>query len=185
MALCYFVDLKNPFNTVPREKLWKHMEDLKVPNELRVAIHRLYDQDRARIKTKDGISEWFGNDIGVRHGCPLSPTLFGLYVDKLKDWMNKTLGGGVQLVKYMVKLLLYVDNFILIAQTTKDLREHLRILKVLHKEVGMQVNTSKTKIMIFSLKKKQQQADFHLEGNVLEIVVEYKYLGMDFNNKLN
>ena len=53
------------------------------------------------------------------------------------------------------------------------------------KEVGMQVNTSKTKIMIFSNKSKQSQHMFFFKGNILEEVNEYKYLEIDFNNKLN
>ena len=49
----------------------------------------------------------------------------------------------------------------------------------------MQVNTNKTKVMKLSLRKKQQEVDFQFKGNTLEIVEEYKYLGIDFNNKLN
>ena len=88
-------------------------------------------------------------------------------------------------MKNVVKLLLYADDLILIAQTAKDLREHLKTLESFCHEVGMQVNTSKTKVIVFSLRKNQRDADFQFEGNTLEIVEEYKYLGIDFNNKLN
>lgn len=53
------------------------------------------------------------------------------------------------------------------------------------REVGMHVNTNKTKIIIFSNKSKQSQHTFFFEENILEQVNEYKYLGIDFNNKLN
>ena len=49
----------------------------------------------------------------------------------------------------------------------------------------MQVNTSKTRIMIFSNKKKQSHHTFFFEDNILEEVNEYKDLAIDFNNKLN
>ena len=62
---------------------------------------------------------------------------------------------------------------------------HLYALEHFCKAVGMQVNTSKTKIMIFSNKRKHSQHMFFFEGNILEEVNEYKYLGIDFNNKLN
>ena len=39
--------------------------------------------------------------------------------------------------------------------------------------------------MIFSNKRKQRQHTLFFEGNILEEVNEYKYLGIDFNNKLN
>jgi hypothetical protein len=52
--------------------------------------------------------------MGVKHGCPLSPTLFGLYIDKLEAWLSRTDGEGVHLARYVVKILLYADGLILI-----------------------------------------------------------------------
>ena len=64
------------------------------------------------------MSECFGSDIGVKQGCLLSPTLFGLYIDKLEEWLNKANGEGIQLAEYVIRLLLYADDLILIAKTT-------------------------------------------------------------------
>ena len=44
---------------------------------------------------------------------------------------------------------------------------------------------SKTKIVIFSLSRKGNPTTFLFEGNPLEIVKEYKYLGIDFHYKLS
>jgi hypothetical protein len=49
----------------------------------------------------------------------------------------------------------------------------------------MQVNTSKTKVLIFSSKRKHKQHKFYFEGNTLEEVEDYKYLGVDFNKNLS
>ncbi len=62
---------------------------------------------------------------------------------------------------------------------------HLYSLEHFCKAVEMQVNTNKTKIMIFSNKKKQNQHTFFFEDIILEEVKEDKYLKIDFNNKLN
>ena len=99
--------------------------------------------------------------------------------------MSKTDGEGVHLAGYVVKLLLYVDDLILISQTAHGLKEHLRALEHFYQEVGMQVNISKTKIMIFSLSRKGKPTTFIFEGNPLEIVKQYKYLGIDFHYKLS
>ena len=94
------------------------MEELEVPTEYRVVVYKLYKQVKAKIKTKVGMSECFGSDIGVKEGCPLSPTLFGLYIDKLEEWLNKANGEGIQLVEYVIILFLYANDLILIAKIT-------------------------------------------------------------------
>ena len=179
------MDFKKSFDTVPRDKIWNKMEELGIPDGYCTAVHRLYENVLAKIRTSEGMSQCFGSDIGVKKACPLSPTLFGLYIDKLGAWLSKTNDEGVHLAGYVVKLLLYADDLILISQTTHSLREHLRALEHFCQEVGMQVNISKTKIMIFSLSRKGKPTTFLFEGIPLEIVKEYKYLGIDFHYKLS
>ena len=116
------------------------------------------------------MSKCFGSDIGVEQGCPLSPTLFGLYIDNLEAWLDKTEGEGVHLAGYMVKLLLYADDLILISKMAYGLRDHLGALEKFCQEVGMQVNITKTKVMIFSLRRKEKHITFLFERNPLEIV---------------
>ena len=97
--------------------------------ELRTAVHRLYAQVKAKIKTMDELSKCFGSNIGVKQGCPLSPTLFGFYIDKLEKWLNMASGEGVQLANYVIRLLLYENDLIIITKTTNDLRKHLKELE--------------------------------------------------------
>ena len=106
------------FDTIPKDKLWNRMEELEVPTEYRVVVYKLYKQIKVKIRTKVGMSKCFSSDIGVKQGCPLSPTLFDLYTDKLEEWLNKANGEGIQLDEYVIRFLLYVDDLILIAKTT-------------------------------------------------------------------
>ncbi|KAH9310082.1 hypothetical protein KI387_037993, partial [Taxus chinensis] len=120
--------------------MWDIMEELGISDKYRAAVHKLYEQVRAKIKTNDGLSECFGSDIRVKQGCPLSPTLFGLYIDKLEEWIDRTGGDGTHLASYVVKMLLYVDDLILMAKTKQGLQEHLKVLELFCQEVGMQAN---------------------------------------------
>lgn len=72
-AFCCFVDFRKAFHIVPIDKLWNRMEELGVPKEHREVFHKLYEQVRSKIRTKEGVSKCFGSDIGVKQGCPLSP----------------------------------------------------------------------------------------------------------------
>jgi hypothetical protein len=94
------------------------MEELGVPRHLRADVHRLYEEVKVKIRTSVDISEIFRSDIGVKQGCPLSPTLFGLYIDKLEEWLNSQGGDGIHLGKFVIRLLLYTNDLILIAKST-------------------------------------------------------------------
>jgi hypothetical protein len=71
-----------------------------------------------RLKSKSerstDISKSFRSDIGVKQGCPLSPTLFGLYIDKLEEWLNLQDDDGALLGEFVIRLLLYANDLILI-----------------------------------------------------------------------
>jgi hypothetical protein len=49
----------------------------------------------------------------------------------------------------------------------------------------MKVNITKTKIMIFFLNGKDKPITFLFKASPLEIVKEYKYLGIDFHYNLS
>ena len=59
--------------------------------------------------------------------------------------------------KFVIRLLLYVYDLILIAKLALGLQEHLHSLEHFCKRVGMQVNISKTKVVVFSNKRKHNQ----------------------------
>jgi len=161
------------------------MEELEIPFQYRVVVHRLCEEVKVKIRTSTDISESFRDDIRVKQGFPLSPTLFGLYIDKLEEWLNLHSGDGVRLGEFVITLPLYADDLVLIAKSAHGFQMHLYALKNFCKSVGMQVNTSKNKIMIFSNKRDKSQHTFFFEGNILEEINENKYLRIDFKNKLN
>ncbi|KAH9312316.1 hypothetical protein KI387_027351 [Taxus chinensis] len=182
---CCFVDFRKAFDMVPREKLWCKMQELGIPLQFRATVHRLYVRVGIKIRTKTGTSESFRSDIGFKQGCPLSPTLLGLYIDQLEELLNMEGGEGIWLGEYVIRLLLYADDLILIATSAQGLQKQLLTLEAFCKKIGMQVNISKTKIMVFSNRRKRNQQPFFFEGSTLEEVTDYKYLGIDFNNKLS
>jgi hypothetical protein len=65
----------------PRKNLWNRLEEIKFPLELRVATKRMYDNIISKFKNIKSWSKEINCNIGVKQGCPLSPTLFGIYID--------------------------------------------------------------------------------------------------------
>jgi hypothetical protein len=79
---CCFVDFRKYFDMVPRKNLWNRLEEIKVPLKLRVVAIRMYENVITKFKNTKGWSKEINYNIGVKQGCPLSPTLFGIYIDK-------------------------------------------------------------------------------------------------------
>ena len=40
------------------------------------------------VRTPKGISDIVHSTIGVKQGCPLSPTLFDMYIDEMSDYID-------------------------------------------------------------------------------------------------
>lgn len=57
----------------------------------------LYERVLGRVRTGAGWIEEIMSTIGVKQGYPLSPTLFGLYIDELENFIE-TLGPSGRLL---------------------------------------------------------------------------------------
>jgi hypothetical protein len=97
---------------------------------------------------------------------------------------NLAVKKGFPLTGIVINLLLYVDDIVLMARSPHDLENQLRILKDFCSNMGMTVNTDKTKVMIIKSNKITYDT-FIYDNNNLEEVTSYKYLGIDIHHKLN
>ena len=77
-------------------------------------------------------------------------------------------------------ILLYADDTAILAESEGDLKNALVKYENYCNAWKLTVNVDKSKIIVFS-KGRQTNYDFNLCGSRLEIVKEYKYLGILFN----
>ena len=113
----------------------------------------------------------------------MSPTLFGIYIDKLEECLEKEGCVRPTLTGIVINLLIYANDIIIMARSPRDLENELRILKDFFSNMGMTVNSDKTKVMI--IKSNKIPYDTFIYDNNLEEVTSYKYLGIDIHHKLN
>ena len=182
---CCFVDFRKAFDTIPRTVLWQVLEDLGVSGRVLTIIKSMYAQDSAAVKTSAGLSEIFRCLLGVKQGCPLSPTLFGLYVDGLEKHLLQTSGiDAPELIGELVPLLLYADDLILMSTSKEGLQRQIDALADFCAGRQLEVNLSKTKIVVFETRR-SDCAPFVFQGKVVERVEEYRYLGFVFHATRN
>jgi hypothetical protein len=127
-VLC-FIDFRKSFDTIPRTNLWNRLEEIKFPSGLRVVMIKLYENVISKFRSIKGWSKEIKCNIGVKKGFPLSPTLFGIYIDNLEDCLEATICVGPTLASIVIILLLYADDIFLMERNPYDLSKHLIILK--------------------------------------------------------
>ena len=60
--------------------------------------------------------------MGSSKGCPLSPALVGLYVDRLERHLLESADIDVALRRFLALLLLYADDLIMMSTTAAGLQ---------------------------------------------------------------
>ena len=74
-----FVDFTKAFDTVNREHLFKILEKLDCPPKFVRLIKCLYTQVHDRLIIDGELTEPFEYNSGVKQGCKLAPSLYGIY----------------------------------------------------------------------------------------------------------
>ena len=147
------------------------------------AIYALYERVTGRVRCPSGLSEAIASTIGVKQGCPLSPTLFGLYIGEISDYILRVGGEGGTLAGTPVHIMLYADDIVLISESSEGLQSHLTALDDFCTQRGLTVNLGKTKVMIFHTSSAMRSAaTFTAGGGRVDVVTSYVYLGVTFTS---
>jgi hypothetical protein len=130
----------------------------------------------------------FDTPVGVRQGCVLSPSLFLVFINQLASHMKDKGKHGVQLFPDIMELLmlLFADDVVLLSTTPGGLQNQLNVLKTCCDNMSLTINIDKTKVMVFRkggfLGKREKWV---YEGNRLEVVNNYCYLGFNFTTMIS
>ena len=89
-----FIDYVKAFDCVDRNKLWKILQEMGLPEHLTCLLRNLYEGQEATVRTGCGTTDWFQIRKGVHQGCILSPaylTYMQNTSSKIRGWMNHKL----------------------------------------------------------------------------------------------
>jgi exonuclease III len=181
-----FVDLSKAYDSVIRQKIWDRLFHLGFRGKILHSLVSYYQNVSARLKFQEGVSDSFECNMGVKQGCPLSPFLFGVFIEILHDAVQATtphLGAKLEFVlpAIAIALLMYADDISLLEEEPRGLQELLDILAQFCSDNDMHANLDKTRSMVFNrehAKRSQLNFVFKLQGVAIQKANEYKYLGL-------
>ena len=123
------------------------------------------------MKINGFISRPFASSVGVKQGCVLSPLLFNLYLSDLPAVFNDNDCFPVHVNSLSTNCLMFADDLVLLSETADGLQKCINRLDAYCKKWSLNINLSKTKVIIFN-KGGHKISNFkcHLHNNEIEIV---------------
>ena len=174
-----FVDLEKAYDRVPRGILWGVLQEYGVDGALLRAIQSLYRRSVSLVRVSGSKSDLFPVGVGLRQGCPLSPVLFIVFMDRIS---RRSRGAeGVEFGGGRIASLLFADDVVLFASSSIDLQLSLGRFAAECEAVGMRISTSKSEAMVLS--RKRVDCILRVGEEVLPQVEEFKYLGILFTSE--
>ena len=180
-----FIDFKKAFDSICHDALFLKLQQNGIGGLFYKIVKSMYLNTKLCVRTSSGLTKGFSSNVGVRQGCSLSPLLFNLFLADLQPWLDNN-KDSVQLFSRSLSHLLYADDLVILSESPDGLQSNLNSLEEYCKKWKLSVNPQKSKVMIFSNPSSRRcgiQADsFYFGPTKLEVVTEYKYLGVIFSN---
>ena len=181
---CAFIDYSKAFDSVWRPGLWYKLIKSGITGKMYTLIYNMYQDIRSCVAVNGECSQFFNSYIGVRQGENLSPMLFYIFVNDLEKYLiendcEQLSFNDVEIANFLkITVLLYAGRHNCVCRPCKGLAKSIKFINQYCEEWKLTVNKKKTKIMIFSRGKYSGNVNFTLNNKVLDIVDDFKYLGV-------
>lgn len=181
-AYAFFVDFSAAFDRVDRNCLFYKLATLGLSSKVRNIIRAMYSGTTGRVWSKLGLTRMFESLMGVKQGDILSPLLFALFINDLEENMI----GGIKIGGKTIKLLAFADDIVLLAPNAAVLQVMINYLDKYCMKWNLSVNIDKSKIMVFRNGGRPAKIEkWWYRGMLIDVVKEFKYLGVLFTSTLN
>ena len=118
--------------------------------------------------------------VGVWQGCPLSPTLFGIFFDSLDAQLQaESAAAGVECRGARVPGLFYADDVAMLSPSAQGLQLLPDTMQSFCVTNGLTISIPKTEVVVFG--GDQQQCQWHVGSHRLKRSESFIYLGMLFH----
>ena len=178
-----FVDFRKAFDSVWHKGLmYKLLSQYNIGGKLYGLIRSMYSNARSCVKLPDGVTQTFKLERGIKQGDTLSPYLFNLYLNDINDIFTGNDCCPPKLGDHKVNCLLYADDLLILSETSQGLQSALNKLNIYCRTWHLKINLKKTKVMIFSNRRKSENIKYLFGKENISITDKYTYLGINFTS---
>jgi hypothetical protein len=181
------LDAVKAFDLQWREALFYKLmnENLKLNNSMsKVILLRIYyDSLESMILNNKKFSRLFKLFRGVKQGGVLSGSLFNFFINELIELCcNANI--GAKFIDIIVCILIFCDDICLLSDSIEEMQVLLKLCEEFANKWGIEFNLEKCKYMVFG-KIKSNNIIFKLNNQIISSTDCFKYLGLEFNSKLD
>jgi hypothetical protein len=180
---CCFIDFKKEFDTIWRAGLWQKLINSNIHGKIFKIIFSFYDNFKSCVKSGHTFSDFFHLRYWCKTGRKFIPFLFAIYLNDLEEFLTEHCKTGLDTLNslsvenlnvYMkLFLLLYADDTVIFAESQQELQQILKLFEHYCNIWKLKVNISKTKIVVFSKKKSNQNFSYEMFGEKLSQQDDY------------
>ena len=145
-------------------------------------IKKLNSNLTARIQTRFGLTKEIPIKDSIRQGGVLSVVEYATLIDEISKELRKRNQGVTTAAGTKIDSLLWMDDVCLIHSDRDELQQMLDITNHVAKKYHIEFGAAKCKVVKIG---KGPSSKLTLNGQILEEVEAYKYLGEMINNKGN
>ena len=170
-----FIDFKKAFDRVWHDGLWYTLRHFGIEEGLVQTIEALYRESSSAVHINNQTGPAFKTTVGVRQGCLLSPALFNIFLEQIMINTLHNFESTISVGGRTISNLRFADDIDLLAGSNAELQELTNRLVGSAEAYGMELNKDKCKVM--SNSKDNIRTNITMQGEQLEEVDSFKYLG--------
>ena len=197
-----FIDLTKAFDLVSRAGLFTLLQRIGCPPKLLRMIISFHENMKGTVQHDGSSSDPFPIKSGVKQGCVLAPTLFGILFSLLLRYAFRQSEDGIYLHsrsdgglfnlarlraktkirKVLIREMLFADDAALTAHTEAALQELINCFAHACTEFGLMISIKKTNILGQDV---SSAPSISIGDNTLEVVESFTYLGSTISGNLS
>ena len=197
-----FIDLTKAFDMVSRDGLFKILPKIGCPPKLQSLIESFHTGMMGTVQFNGSCSEPFSINSGVKQGCVLAPTLFGIFFALLLKHSFGTATEGIYLRtrsdgklfnlsrlkaktkvrEVLIRDMLFADDAALATHTQEELQSLMNRFSMASKDFGLTISLKKTNVLSQDT---PTAPVITIDDYQLEAVHQFTYLGSTITDNLS